>query len=152
MATSFASIYGQLNHPTSSQDMSYIDKEKIKEKGLEHIVSAIIELEDDKPSSYTIHIKDDRVVIHKIIFSSSFRIIVTSDYMELQWMSSNIKMKRAKSEEEYFQMMCLDDTYCDVEFEKGIKQLIDLHITKMLKTSAVGGFIEGVYDNTSNGE
>lgn len=138
--------------PKYSKDMDYVDHNKIKEKALEHIVLAIIEIEDNKQRSYTIKLQDDVIIIHKSLYSSSFRITVDKDYMSIQWMSSNIKMKRAKSEEEYFQMMCLDDTYCDEEFEKGIKQLIDLHITKILKTSAIGGFIEGVYDNTSNCE
>lgn len=148
MATSFQQIVGRMRR--ISRDMTYEDRNRIKEKALEHIVEAMIELEENKPQTYTIDLRYDGLFIYKSMYSSRFRLSVTSDEVEINWMSDVVTMTRAKSEEEYFQMMCLDDTYCDVEFEKGIKQLVDLHLQHMLSKSAIGGFIEGAYDNQPN--
>lgn len=148
MTISFTQTMGRIKR--MSRDMTYSDRTRIKEKALEHIVEAMIELEENKPHTYTIELRYDGLFIYKSMYSSRFRLSVTSDEVEINWMSDTVTMKRAKSEEEYFQMMCLDDTYCDEEFEKGIKQLVDLHLQHMLSKSAIGGFIEGAYDNQSN--
>lgn len=148
MAISFQQAFGRMNR--ISRAMTYEDRNRIKEKALEHIVEAMIELEENKPLTYTIELRYDGLFIYKSMYSSRFKLSVNSDEVEIIWMSDSIVMTRAKSEEEYFQMMCLDDTYCDEEFEKGIKQLVDLHLQHILSKSAIGGFIEGAYDNQPN--
>lgn len=148
MAISFQQAFGRMNR--ISRTMTYEDRNRIKEKALEHIVEAMIELEENKPLTYTIELRYDGLFIYKSMYSSRFKLSVNSDEVEIIWMSDSIVMTRAKSEEEYFQMMCLDDTYCDEEFEKGIKQLVDLHLQHILSKSAIGGFIEGAYDNQPN--
>lgn len=148
MALSFQQAFGRMNR--ISRAMTYEDRNRIKEKALEHIVEAMIELEENKPLTYTIELRYDGLFIYKSMYSSRFKLSVNSDEVEIIWMSDSIVMTRAKSEEEYFQMMCLDDTYCDEEFEKGIKQLVDLHLQHILSKSAIGGFIEGAYDNQPN--
>lgn len=145
MAMSFNKV---LHH--IKKEIQPVDKNKIKEKALEHIVMALIELEEGSTRTYTIQVLDDRVSIFKSLYSHSFRLVVLHDTMTISWMGEHVKMNRAKSEEEYFQMMCLDDTYCDEEFEQGVKQLIDLHLNLWLKKTAIGGFLEGVYDDQSD--
>lgn len=128
------------------------DKQKIKERTLEHIVRAIVELEENKTKTYSCQFLSDRFILTKSLYSSFFKLVVTSDEMTVYWMSDRLKMKRAKCEDELFQMMCLDDTYCDKEFEEGIKLLVELHITSLLKCSGIGAYKEGVYDNQPNSE
>lgn len=135
-----------------SKSMKYTNKQKIKERTLEHIVQAIIELEENKTRTYSCDLQDERFIVSKSLYSSSFKVVVTIDSMTIYWMSDRVDMKRAKCEEELFQMMCLDDTYCDEEFEEGIKLLVELHIQRILKQSGIGGFKEGVYDNQPNCE
>lgn len=135
-----------------SRNMSYSDTQKIKERALEHVVQAIIELEENKTRTYICQMLDESFIVSKSMYSSYFKVVVTIDSMTIYWMSDRVDMKRAKCEEELFQMMCLDDTYCDKEFEEGIKLLVELHIQRILKQCGIGGFKEGVYDNQPNCE
>ena len=141
-----------IKHASWSKSMEYTNKQKIKERTLEHIVQAIIELEENKTRTYSCDLQDERFIVSKSLYSSSFKVVVTIDSMTIYWMSDRVDMKRAKCEEELFQMMCLDDTYCDKEFEEGIKLLVELHIQRILKQCGIGGFKEGVYDNQPNCE
>lgn len=144
MARSFASVFG---HMKLSSDVTYTDKQKVKERALEHIVQAIMELEENKTRTYTCQLLDDRFVLTKSLYISSFKVVVTCDEMTIYLINERVDMKRAKCEEELFQMMCLDDTYCDAEFEEGIKLLVELHINSILKRSGIGAYKEGLYDN-----
>lgn len=150
MALSFTQAFGRIKR--NNTDVSPEERTRIKEKALEHIVQAMIELEEGQATTYTIEVRYDGVFIYKSMYSSRFKLSITRDEVEINWLSDIVTMQRAKSEEEYFQMMCLDDTYCDEEFEKGIKQLVDLHLQHMLSKSAIGGFIEGAYDNQPNSQ
>lgn len=130
-----------------SKDMTHIDKYKIKERALEHIVQAIIELEENKTRTYMCQLTDNQFILTKLWSIAPFKVVVTCDEMTCYWMSDRVDMKRAKCEEELFQMMCLDDTYCDGEFEEGIKLLVELHINSILKRCGIGAYKEGLYDN-----
>lgn len=126
--------------------------DKMKEKALEHIVSAIIELEEHTPRCYSCSLMDNKFIVSRSLTSYSFKMTVTSQHVEIWWLGRCLLLKRATCEEEYFQMMCVDEMYCDVEFEEGIKLLVELHINRILNNSAIAAYKEGVYDNQSDRE
>lgn len=117
----------------------------LKTKGIEFIVSALIELEDTGSLNlYDLICNPVRMSLIKKNNSSTV-VHITKHTLSICWMSQKITLTRARTEEEYFQLMCLDDGYCDDEFEKGIKQLFDLYIKWQYSQFAIGGFIEGAY-------
>lgn len=135
----------------SASQMIAKDIPKMKERALTVIVKAIMELEDyGKLRATTIYLEDNGFQIND---NSNFtHIKCYHDTIHIDWLTSGIILKRAKSEEEYFQLMCLDDTYCDEEIEEGINQLFELYIKSMVNKYAIGGFREGAYaeDNTDS--
>lgn len=120
--------------------------EKLKNRCIEDIVSAIIEIEElNCLITYNLSFSDTCAILQKPMKFGSARTVITKDKITITWLSNTLILNRAQSEEEYFQLMCLDDEYCDREIEEGIKELFDLYLSWRYKQLAIGGFIEGAY-------
>lgn len=127
--------------------MQMYTPEQLKEKALENIVKAIMELEEHgELHKYRISLEPNYMELTVRGFTS-FCLGVRHDIVTVEAIADYISLKRAKSEEEYFQFMCLDDMYCDEEIEKGIKELMDLYLKTCMKEWAFGGFLEGAYED-----
>jgi|AGFT01.1.fsa_nt_gi hypothetical protein len=148
--------YGSISGPQGHRGRSVTeiiveDIPKMKERALTVIVRAIMELEDyGKLNSITLYFHENGFELKDNRNFTTVKCL--RDSISIDWLSSGISLKRAKSEEEYFQLMCLDDMYCDEEIEEGIKQLFELYIKNMSNKYAIGGFREGAYaeDNTDS--
>jgi hypothetical protein len=131
------------------KDMSKLSSEiieKLKNRCIEDIVSAIIEIEElNCLSTYNLSFSDTCAILQKPMKIGSARIVISKDKITITWLSNTLILNRAQSEEEYFQLMCLDCEYCDREIEEGIKELFDLYLSWRYKQLAIGGFIEGAY-------
>lgn len=118
------------------------NRDKILEKGLMLIVGATMSLEETGGTGHYII----QVGEMKLVISRNFTTVaISKHYVTVKWMSETLVLSRATSEEDYFQKMCLDDSYCDEEYEKGIKEFFDLYMKTLYSTFAIGGFLEGAY-------
>lgn len=122
--------------------------EFMKNKAIELLACAIIELEEKQEMiDYQVDMVAGSFRLTKISTNSlKTTIQLTRSSLIVWWLGNKLTMKRACTEEEYFQFMCLDDTYCDDEFEKGIKEFYDLYQKWLFNRLAIGGFLEGAYE------
>ncbi|AZU98404.1 hypothetical protein SEPL_496 [Salmonella phage SE_PL] len=119
-----------------------VNRNKLLERGLMLIVGATMSLEDTgSTGQYLV-----KMGTMKLVLSRNFtEVAISKHYVTIRWMSESIVLSRATSEEDYFQKMCLDDSYCDEEYEKGIKEFFDLYMKSLYRNFAIGGFLEGAY-------
>lgn len=123
------------------------NSEFLRNKALELIVSATIELEDTgQLTDHKISLSPASIMLEKVKYTTTI-VVLRRNTLTIIWCGNTIVLNRATSEEDYFQIMCVDDNFCNEEFEIAIKEFYDLYHQWFVRQLAIGGFKEGMYDD-----